>query len=198
MYKIFVGDKPILLSTQEYISEEYFSAPIKETDIKKIIKKLKKGHLDKVNLYHKKEHKLLKHFKKQIKPIVAGGGLVHNAKGEVLFIYRKGKWDLPKGHTEKNESIEHSAVREVEEETGVKNLKVSEPLPTTYHILKRKGKYRLKITYWFEMKTDYQGPLKPEQEEDISKVEWKTLAESQEALNNSYANIKLLFPKEYH
>jgi len=197
MYKIFVGDIPIILSTKDYIAEDYFSAPIKECDLKKIIKKIKKENLKKVHLYHPKEHKLLKHFKKQIKPLTAGGGLVYNTNNEVLFIFRKGKWDLPKGHTKKNESIERSAIREVEEETGVKNLEIVNTLPTTYHIMKRKGKYRLKETFWFEMKTDYKGELKPQEEEDITKVEWKNLEESREALQNSFENIKMLFSKDY-
>lgn len=197
MYKVFVNDVPIILSTEKVEEENYFSVPLKEANIKQIIKKVRKGKLKHVNLYHHKEHKLIKHFSKEIKPIEAGGGLVYNEKREILFIFRKGKWDLPKGVTKKKEAIEDSAIREVEEETGVQNLKIIKPLPTTYHVFKRKDKYRLKITHWFEMETDYQGELFPEQEEDITKAVWKNFEDSKEALKNSYGNIKLLFSSKY-
>ena len=197
MYKVFVNDIPIILSTEEINDENYLSLPIKQANIKHIIKKVKKAKLRYVNLYHPKEEKLFKHLTKQLKPIVAGGGLVFNDKEEILFIFRKGKWDLPKGGTEKNENIQETAKREVEEETGVNNLKITETLPVTYHVMKRKGKYRLKITHWFKMKTSYTGELTPQLDEDITKVEWKNFEESKKALKNSYENIKLLFPENY-
>src|SRR5699024_8802544 len=136
-------------------------------------KRIKKGKLRYVNLFHPKEEKLVKNFAKQIKPIIAGGGLVHNQNGEILFIFRKGKWDLPKGGIEKNENFKETAIREVEEETGVDQLKIIRNLPTTYHIMKRKGKYRLKITHWYEMETDFSGELHPQEKEDITEAEWK-------------------------
>ncbi|HLS30578.1 MAG TPA: NUDIX domain-containing protein [Flavobacteriaceae bacterium] len=197
MYKVFVNDVPIILSTEKIEEEKYLSLPIKEANIKQIIKKVRKKKLKHVNLYHHKEHKLIKHFSKEIKPIEAGGGLVYNEKKEILFIFRKGKWDLPKGVTKKKEAIEDSAIREVEEETGVQNLKIIKPLPTTYHVFKRKGKYRLKVTHWFEMATNYSGALFPEHAEDITKAEWKNFEDSKQALRNSYANIRLLFPSQY-
>lgn len=196
MYKVFVDETPIILSTEKQCSEEYYSVPIKEAKIKKIIKKIKKGKLTKVHLYHSKEKKLFKHLKKQLKPITAGGGMVFNSQKEILFIHRKGLWDLPKGKAEKGETIEETALREVEEETGVHYLRITKPLRTTYHVMKRKDKYRLKITYWFEMHTDYDGELTPQTEEDIAKVEWKNSEESRKALQNTYGNIKLLFPED--
>src|SRR5690625_4246413 len=122
--------------------------------------------------------------------------MVSNNQHEILFIHRKGFWDLPKGKAEQGETIEETALREVEEETGVQNLEIIKPLPTTYHVMKRKGKYRLKVTHWFEMHTDHEGKLTPQTEEDIAKAEWKNKEESQEALKNTYGNIKLLFSKD--
>ena len=124
--------------------------------------------------------------------VVAGGGKVYNAKGEVLFIYRNDKWDLPKGKAERKETIEETAIREVEEETQVSGLKITKPLPTTYHIFKRNGKHKIKITYWFEMKTNFDGELLPQEKEGITKVKWLDDKASQKALENSYANIKIL------
>ena len=126
----------------------------------------------------------------------AGGGLVYNKSGEVLFIFRNGKWDLPKGGIEKGEEIEDTATREVEEETGVSKLLVTKKLQKTYHIFKRNGKYKLKITHWFEMTSDFEGTPMPQSEEGIEKVAWLNPAQIQQALKNSYENIKLLFDVE--
>ena len=90
------------------------------------------------------------------------------------------------------ETIEETSIREVEEETGVKGLEIKKLLDTTYHIFKRNGRYKIKITYWFEMKTSYSGNLHPQQNEGITKVAWLNKKETEKALENSYANIKLL------
>jgi len=197
MYKVFVNDVPIILSTQENTGSHYININIKKAKIKKLIHKVETGELHYINLYHKKEHKLLKHLKKKLKVIVAGGGLVYNSKKEILFIYRNKKWDLPKGKAEKGENIEETAIREVEEETQVQGLEIVRFLQTTYHIINRKGKYKLKETHWYEMKTDFEGELIPEASEGIKKAKWKNFEKSQKALLKSYANIKLLFQKEY-
>ncbi len=195
MYKVFVNDIPIILSTTEDYDEKYTSFPLKEVKLKRIIKKINKGKLLYVNLYHKNKEKLLKHLFKKLPVVEAGGGLVLNPKGETLFIHRNGRWDLPKGKIEKGESREEGAIREVEEETGVKNLKITRFLQETYHVFQRKGKYRLKVTYWYEMTTDYDGELVPEVKEGIEKAKWKDEEKSRKALRKSYANIKLLFPE---
>ena len=123
----------------------------------------------------------------------ADGGLVYNKKNEVLFIFRNGKWDLPKGGIEKGEEIEYTAVREVEEETGVNKLVITDKLQKTYHIFQRNGIYKLKITHWFEMRTSFDGIPEPQEDEGIEKVAWLNPEEIREALKNSYENIKLLF-----
>ena len=119
--------------------------------------------------------------------------LVYNKKGEVLFIFRNGKWDLPKGGCDKGEEIEDCSIREVEEETGVNDLKITKKLQKTYHVFKRNGVYRLKITHWFEMTTTFEGMPVPEVNEGIEKVAWLNQEQIKEALTNSYENIKLLF-----
>lgn len=197
MYKVFVNDVPIILSTQENIGSNYTNIPIKKAKIKKLISQIETGDLIYLNLYHKKHNKLLKHLKRKLKVIVAGGGMVYNSKNEILFIYRNKKWDLPKGKAEKGENIEETALREVEEETHVEGLEIVSFLQTTYHIINRNKKYRLKETHWYEMKTDFEGELIPEASEGIKKAKWKNFEKSQKALQKSYANIKLLFPQEY-
>ena len=197
MYKVFVNDVPIILSTQENIGSNYTNIPIKKAKIKQLIRKIEDGELLYLNLFHKKEHKLLKHLKKKLKVVIAGGGLVYNSNDEILFIYRNKKWDLPKGKAEKGENIEQTALREVAEETHVEGLEIKSFLQTTFHIINRNDKYKLKETHWYEMKTEFTGELVPELSEGIKKAKWKNFEQSQKALTKSYANIKLLFPREY-
>jgi len=197
MYKVFVNDIPIILSTKKNIGENYSSFPIKKVNFEEIIDKINNGQSLYVNLYHEKEEKLLKHLLKKLPIVTAAGGMVFNDNKEILFIYRNKRWDLPKGKIEKGETMEESAIREVMEETGVQDLKITRFLRKTYHVFKRKDQYRLKVTNWFEMHTSYDGELIPENSEGIKKAKWKNFAKTQKALTKSYANIKLLFPKEY-
>ncbi|WP_417866004.1 NUDIX hydrolase [Xanthomarina gelatinilytica] len=190
MHKVFVNDKPIILTTKVEKEKGFKNYSLKTVNLNKVVKELNKTSLKEVRLIHENEEKLLKKFLKKLPNVVAGGGKAFNEKGDILFIYRNDKWDLPKGKTEKKESIEKTALREVEEETGVKNLEIVKPLETTYHIFKRNGRNRIKITYWFEMKTSYSGKLEPEETEGITKVAWLNKEEAKKALENSYANIK--------
>jgi len=192
MYTIYVGDKPIILTTEIQKETDFKSYLLKSVNIGKVIKTLNNTDLKAVHLVHKNEEKLLSKFLKLLPNVVAGGGKTYNSKNEILFIYRNDKWDLPKGKAERKETIEETAIREVEEETGVTGLKIKKPLPTTYHIFKRHGKLKIKITYWFEMVTDFKGKLLPQENEGISRVEWLDEKASQKALENSYANIRRL------
>jgi ADP-ribose pyrophosphatase YjhB (NUDIX family) len=105
--------------------------------------------------------------------VIAGGGIVSNEFDELLLIFRRGKWDMAKGKIEWNERIIDGAVREVEEETGVKIETVDEKPCSTYHAYKLKGRNCLKETSWFKMK-DVPGKsqLTPQTEEDIEEVRW--------------------------
>jgi ADP-ribose pyrophosphatase YjhB (NUDIX family) len=192
MYKVFVNDKPIILTSEISEDKLYKTYPLKYVDLPKVVRDLKRGNNKGVYLYHKNKDKLLQKFLKKFPNVIAGGGKVYNDKGKVLFIFRNDKWDLPKGRVENNETIEEGAIREVEEETGVKNLSITKPLQTTYHIFKRNSRYKIKITYWFEMYTTYDGDLKPEESEGITKVKWLGKKKQAKALKNSYANIREL------
>ncbi|MGM5470583.1 NUDIX hydrolase [Flavobacteriaceae bacterium LMO-SS05] len=192
MYKVFVNDKPIVLTTLVCKETDFKNYLLKTVKIGKVIKELNKTSIKEIRLIGKKEEKLLKKFLKKLPKVVAGGGKVFNDKGEILFIFRNGKWDLPKGKVDGKETIEAAALREVEEETGVTDLKIIKPLETTYHIFKRNGRHRTKITHWFEMQSSYTGALVPEEIEGITKVEWLNAEQTKTALENSYANIREL------
>jgi 8-oxo-dGTP pyrophosphatase MutT (NUDIX family) len=196
MYKVFVNDKPLFLTNRVEKETDFQMFLLESVDIEQLIIKMFNNQVNKAFLYYPDEKAILKKMKEKIPVVKAGGGLVYNDRGEVLFILRNGKWDLPKGGTEKGEEMEETAMREVEEETGVKNLKVVKKLQKTYHIFKRNGQYKLKITYWYEMKTSYSGKLHGQQDEGIEKVVWLKPDEIKEVLTNSYENIKLLFENE--
>ncbi|WP_298237951.1 NUDIX domain-containing protein [uncultured Algibacter sp.] len=192
MYQVFVGDKPIVLTNKVELENGFRNYLLDTANMAKVIKRLNTTSLSEVRLIHKNKDKLLKKFLKKLPNVIAGGGKVYNDEGAVLFIYRNDKWDLPKGKTEGNETIEKTALREVMEETGVAGLEITKPIETTYHIFKRNGRYKIKITYWFEMKTSFKGDLFAQEEEGITKVSWLGETEIKEALKNSYANIRRL------
>ncbi len=153
---------------------------------------LKKKKTKGVYLYHAKEDKLWKHLLKIFSLVEAAGGLVEHQNGKVLFIYRNDKWDLPKGKVEKKEILIDGAVREVMEETGVKDLIVKKNLNHSFHLFSRNGKFKLKKTYWYLMTTSYKGLLEPQLDEGIVKAEWKSKEEIPVLMENAYYNIKLL------
>ena len=193
MYKVFVNDKPLFLTNQIFKETDFQLFLLESVDFKQLIIKYFQNKIQKAYLYHPDEREIMKVLKTKIPVNKAGGGLVYNKNREVLFIFRNGKWDLPKGGMNKGEEIEHTAMREVEEETGVNGLSISNKLQKTYHIFKRNGVYKLKITHWFEMHSTYDGIPIGQDEEGIEKVEWKNPEQIKEALKNSYENIKLLF-----
>ena len=193
MYKVFVNDKPLFLTNQIFKETDFQLFLLESVDFKQLIVKMFQNKIQKAYLYYPDEKEIMKVLKTKIPVNKAGGGLVYNKNGDVLFIFRNGKWDLPKGGTEKGEDIEQTSMREVEEETGVNGLKITKKLQKTYHIFKRNGVYKLKITHWFEMQTDFEGIPEGQIDEGIDKVEWKNPTQIQEALKNSYENIKLLF-----
>ncbi|MCK9617410.1 MAG: NUDIX hydrolase [Lentimicrobiaceae bacterium] len=121
--------------------------------------------------------------------IEAAGGLVSNAKGQLLFIFRRGWWDLPKGKLEPGETPEEAALREVKEETGLNRLSLLYPLPSTWHIYPHRGSQVLKKTYWFAMQhTGNEKPV-PQTEEDIQEVKWISPAELPQLLRLTYPSL---------
>jgi 8-oxo-dGTP pyrophosphatase MutT (NUDIX family) len=196
MYKVFVNDKPLFLTNEIQKETDFQLFLLESIDIRQLVIKIFQNKISKAYLYHPDEKEILRTLKSKLRVNKAGGGLVYNPKGEVLFIFRNGKWDLPKGGVEKGEKNKAAALREVEEETGVSGLEPVKKLQKTYHIFKRNGAYKLKITHWYEMKTDFDGTLFPQAEEGIEKAEWLNPEQIKEALKNSYQNIKLLFENE--
>lgn len=193
MYKVFVNDCLIILTENMNISTKLMKVNFEDVSFDEFIKNIFNPKSEGICLICNDLKSCWKQFKTHFKIQKAAGGKVFNHLNEVLFIYRFDKWDLPKGKLEKGESIEQCAIREVEEECGITNLTIENKLKTTYHIFERNHKFILKISHWFQMKSNYSGVLKPQIEEGISEVVFKNETEIEEALNNSYENIKLLF-----
>ena len=129
-------------------------------------------------------------FKKRFTLIQAGGGFVSNEKEEYLFIFRRGKWDLPKGKLDDNESIAECALREVEEETGLQDIELLNQLCNTYHVYHEKGKIILKESVWFNMTCQSGQSLTPQMEEDILEIKWLAPSEWKNILDNIFPSIK--------
>ncbi len=194
MYKVFFNQKPIFLTTE--LVPQTDRTPvlfIKFSSPENIIKALKSKKTDCLYLYHQKEDKLWMHFLRHFPIVEAAGGLVRHQDGRFLFIYRNDKWDLPKGRIEKNEPIRIAAVREVEEETGVDGLEIVKPLIETFHVFNRNGKYKLKKTFWFEMKTTSTVTLTPQLNEGIEQAIWVFEKEIPHKFENAYENIKQVY-----
>ena len=123
----------------------------------------------------------------------AGGGLVSNRRGDFLMISRNGMWDLPKGHQDPGEDIKVTALREVQEETGIDQLMLRELICITDHCYRRDGKWHLKHTWWYDMLYTDPTDLTPQTEEDITKAAWVAKSSLPPYLHNTYPSIIEVF-----
>ena len=130
---------------------------------------------------------------KEFKEVNAAGGLVSNRRGDYLLINRNSLWDLPKGHQEEGEDIAVTALREVQEETGVMALELKDLICITDHTYVRNGIWHLKHTWWYEMLYTDPVDLTPQREEDITKAAWVAKSSLPPYLQNSYPSIVEVF-----
>ncbi|HSK14095.1 MAG TPA: NUDIX domain-containing protein, partial [Phnomibacter sp.] len=134
-------------------------------------------------------------FQSHFTPITAGGGIVLNDLDETLFIYRRGKWDLPKGKLDEGETIEECALREVKEETGLKIVELISKVGNTYHTYHEKKKHILKTTVWFKMLAPGHQELRPQTEEDIEEMVWSSPGNWNEVFSNTYPLIPIILER---
>ncbi|MES2592455.1 MAG: NUDIX domain-containing protein [Bacteroidota bacterium] len=195
MIKIFSPHKTIyLIDNQTFFKKHKNSVivPVQSRDemISKYNELIKENSLNEIYFFNENSEKLLKHFTAMFRVIEAAGGLVKNGNGEWLFIFRNGKWDLPKGKIEKKEGVEEAATREVEEECGIDGLKIIKKLTSTYHIYFMEEKAILKKTYWFEMNCNDESTLIPQTEEGITDVKWIAPDKLAKVFANTYESVK--------
>ena len=129
----------------------------------------------------------------EFREVNAAGGLVCNRRGDYLLISRNGLWDLPKGHQEAGEDISVTALREVQEETGVDKLKLRGLICVTDHCYLRGGIWHLKHTWWYDMLYTDPVDLTPQREEDITKAAWVARSSLPPYLKNTYPSIQEVF-----
>jgi 8-oxo-dGTP pyrophosphatase MutT (NUDIX family) len=201
---IYLEDKVILLAAEneqekgdwiaEYYSREQIHAIYHEFAAGPAPKRL-------VFLSSENNHaRLREDFFSLFRCVEAAGGVVKNEKNQRLFIFRRGKWDLPKGKifgkkNKKNnsgrvETPEETALREVMEETGIHRLAITGKLPDTYHIYYTKGQPVLKCTHWFSMISASAEKLIPETRENITAVKWIGENELGKVLGNTYSSLR--------
>ena len=193
MYKVFVNEKELFLSkSPKELEKVFFYEGTKSFEI--AIDLLQNTSCTSVNIFFSELKEMWQDLRKFLINIEAAGGIVKNEKNEILFIKRSDKWDLPKGKLEIGESKEAAALREVEEECGISNLKIEELITETYHIyIDRNHKNILKIVHWFAMKFHGNEIPKPQQEEGITEVSWKNNDEiSMQVYPSTFKNIKLI------
>ena len=133
MYKVFVNEKKLLLSKQSENLEKTLGYE-NVTTLEIALDLLENTSVKELNVFGENIDEIWAEFQGFFRIIEAAGEIVNNPDGKVLFIKRLGKWDLPKGKMEKGESREESAVREIEEETGLKDVELVRFINTTYYI----------------------------------------------------------------
>ncbi len=176
MYKIYINEKPVFLCSEEEfpnIKNKSYSINYEQD-----IHPFSADFLQKINIENgivyvsSNPEALFKRFTKSLIVIEAAGGLILNQeRTKILFIYRRNKWDLPKGKIDEGESIKKAAWREVAEECGLKTHQIEDHLYDSYHVYALKNKWILKKTYWYLMSAE-EELLTPQLEEDITKAEW--------------------------
>jgi ADP-ribose pyrophosphatase YjhB (NUDIX family) len=129
----------------------------------------------------------------EFREVDAAGGLVSNRRGDYLLIQRSGLWDLPKGHREADEDIRKTALREVQEETGVDQLELRDLICVTDHCYLRGGVWHLKHTWWYDMLYTDPVNLTPQREEDITRAAWVARSSLPPYLKNTYPSIQEVF-----
>ena len=199
MYKVFVNEKKLSFTKYSEAFEKTFRYEGTAT-LEIAMDLLENTSCPEVNIYGENLEEIWEDFSNLFRVIEAAGGVVTNKNKEILFIRRLGKWDLAKGKIEKGESLDGAALREIEEETGLKELILEKFINTTFHIYtERNGEKILKTTYWFKVTYLGNDEPTPQIEEGISEVAWKNEQQiKDEVLKMTFENIKLILNDHQH
>ena len=195
MHKAFINDKPLIFEDVytkiNVVDENILILSEAEFVLKEAIEKLNTNNISGIVYLCARPDQAWSEFTGRYILMEAAGGIVKNKNDEILVIYRRKRWDLPKGKLEYNESPEDAAIREVKEECGIKNLVLEKFLLKTFHTYTEKEKFILKKTHWFMMTTSDNEELIPQLEEDIEEAKWMSKEKIyKKVLPMTYASIK--------
>ncbi len=175
MYKVHFENRFMLISPEPDRLQKYglFHKFYDTNELYKIIADFQSDtKIHAINIYSPDIKHIWKIFRIYFTEVGAAGGLVNHTSGRYLFIEKKGKLDLPKGHIEKDEEPEACALREVTEECGITGHTIVKPLMPSYHTYIWEGISYLKKTSWFLMNYDGVMVSEPQAKEGITRIEW--------------------------
>lgn len=198
MYKVFVNESLLTFSSPSAENPSPASKTAAPEDTERIVRGLLAGDISDTD-YHipLSGNGTLDYLQAHFEPITAAGGVVLDRQGKILWIFRRGKWDLPKGKADEGETAEQTAVREVREECGIQHLRVIRHLGDTYHIYPiNKGKKAVfKTTHWFLMET-HDTVFTPQTEEEITEIRFFA-PHDPTPLGNTFRNLKVFLDEHY-
>ena len=188
-FSMIIGPKQTI-NPKLLIDNVLFKDPTPETvdELLHLMTLKKYKQVSMITFASKKKTSITDHIKSKFKVVEAGGGVVQK-NGKFLMIFRKKKWDLPKGKKDRGERIEKCAIREVREETGVV-ANVDWKITAIWHTYMQNQKYILKKTHWYAMTSIDDSNMKPQKGEGIKEVKWMKMEEMQEALTDSYRSLR--------
>jgi 8-oxo-dGTP pyrophosphatase MutT (NUDIX family) len=194
--KIYFNNKPLYLTDkinseiEEYMhrNDAVFIDEFSHASVKTMIYEMSLPEIYAGVFLYKDVDLLLDSFKKELLLIQAAGGFVYTGE-QLLLIFRRGKWDLPKGKLDEGETLETCAIREIQEETGVKDLVLEQPLCITYHTYHQEGRHILKESHWYLVQAQGAQPFSPQFDEDIDKCEWVNFNQLGKYMSNTHASI---------
>jgi len=195
--KIYFNEKPLFLCNEvnkeidsyAHHDDAVFIDDFSTPSVNSMIHEMRQEKVHAGVFVHQDIQALKKTFWKKFLVLQAAGGLVQNEKGEMLFMLRRGKWDLPKGKLDKGETLEQCALREVEEETGLTDVRLEQQLLTTYHTYDESGKHFLKETHWYRMRVFGAQTMQPQAEEQITELKWVSSRELNTVTGNTFPSI---------
>lgn len=195
--KIYFNDKPLFLTDsitpeiEPYIHHDdaVLIDEFSPGAIKSMIHEMRQDKVHAGIFLHNNVEELKKAFWKKFILIKAAGGLVVNEAGELLFIFRRGKWDLPKGKLDEGETLEACAVREIQEETGLRDVTLNKHLVNTWHTYDESGHHILKETSWYLLSAPQGQVLTPQTIEQITQIEWAKPSDVEKYVSNTFPAI---------
>ena len=195
---IYFGNKPLILCDNAAVAAMtfhnangiYTEKELNSNTVNQMIVQMQQPQTIGGIFEHSNVENLLKSFSDQMVLIQAGGGLVYTPQKTVLLIFRRGKWDLPKGKLDEGENLAECAIREVQEETGLQQATLEKDLTITWHTYHQDGALILKESHWYLMQTEKEEALTPQVDEDIELCQWVPLHELNTYMQQTHPSIK--------